>query len=118
MLFVTSTTLAVVLILQPTTRKGSSTPTWETLPVEQPLPPLAKEGYVHHEGARIWYGTAGTGEPVVLLHGGMESSLSWGNQVPALSKNRHGVILIESHGHGRRTLFPSPLSSVEMQIED
>lgn len=64
MLFVTSATLAVALILQPTTSNVSSTPTWETLPVEQPLPPLAKEGYVDHEGARIWYGTAGTGEPV------------------------------------------------------
>jgi hypothetical protein len=57
MLFVTSATLAVALILQPTMSNVSSTPTWETLPVEQPLPQLAKEGYVDHEGARIWYGT-------------------------------------------------------------
>jgi hypothetical protein len=87
MLFVTSATLAVALILQPTRSDVSSTPTWETPPVEQRLPPLAKEGYVDHEGARIWYGTAGKGEPVILLHGGMESSLSWGNQVPAFGAN-------------------------------
>jgi hypothetical protein len=99
MLFVTSATLAVSLILQPTTSNFSSTPTW-TLPVEQPLPPLAKEGYVDHEGARIWYGTAGKGEPVILLHGGMESSLSWGNQVLALVKTHHEVILIDSRDTG------------------
>jgi pimeloyl-ACP methyl ester carboxylesterase len=115
MLFVTSATLAVALILQPTMSNVSSTPTWETLPMEQPLPPLAKEGYVDHEGARIWYGTAGTGEPVILLHGGMESSLSWGNQVPALIKTHHEVILIDSRGHGRSTLGPYPLSFERMQ---
>src|SRR6267378_3431563 len=117
MLFVTSATLAVALILQPTMSNVSSTPTWETLPVEQPLPPLAKEDYVDHEGARIWYGTAGKGEPVVLLHGGMESSLSWGNQVPALIKTHHEVILIDSRGHGRSTLGPYPLSYERMQSD-
>ena len=39
MLFVTSATLAVALILQPTMSNVSSTPTWKTLPVEQRLPP-------------------------------------------------------------------------------
>jgi hypothetical protein len=49
MLFVSSATLAVALLLQPTMSNVSSTPTWKTLPVEQRLPPLAKEGYVDHE---------------------------------------------------------------------
>jgi hypothetical protein len=53
MLFVTSATLAVALTLQPTASNVSSTPTWQTLPLEQLLPPLAKEGYVDNEGARI-----------------------------------------------------------------
>jgi pimeloyl-ACP methyl ester carboxylesterase len=114
---ITSATLAVALTLQPTTSNVSSTPTWETLPVEQPLPPLAKEGYVNHDGARIWYGTAGEGEPVILLHGGMESSLSWGNQVPALIKTNHEVILIDSRGHERSTLGPYPLSYESMQSD-
>src|SRR5258708_20705310 len=117
MLFVTSATLAVALIVQHTTSNSCSTPTWETLPVERPLPPLAKEGYVDHEGARIWYGTGGKGEPVILLHGGMESSLSWGNQVPALIKTHHEVILIDSRGHGRSTLGPYPLSFERMQSD-
>src|ERR1700756_1607462 len=93
MLFVTSAMLAVTLILQPTMSNVSSIPTWKTLPVEQRLLSLAKEGYVDHEGARIWYGMAGKGAPVILLHGGMESSLSWGNQVPDLIETHHKVIL-------------------------
>ena len=117
MLLVTLASLTVALLLQPAMSNGSSTPTWETLPVEERLPPLAKEGYVDHEGARIWYGTAGTGEPVILLHGGMQSSLSWGNQVPALIKAHHEVILIDSRGHGRSTLGPYPLSYERMQSD-
>jgi pimeloyl-ACP methyl ester carboxylesterase len=51
------------------------------------------------------------------LHGGMESSLSWGNQVPALVKTHHKVILIDSRGHGRSTLGPYPLSYEKMQSD-
>jgi hypothetical protein len=42
MLFVTSATLAVALILQPTASNVSSIPSWKTPPLEQPLPQLAK----------------------------------------------------------------------------
>jgi pimeloyl-ACP methyl ester carboxylesterase len=47
----------------------------------------------------------------------MESSLSWGNQVPALIKTHHEVILIDSRGHGRSTLGPYPLSYERMQSD-
>ena len=110
MLSTTSALLAIALIWSPIASNVSSVPRWETLPAEQPSSAVAMEGYVDHDGARIWYGTAGRGEPVVLLHGGMESSLSWGNQVPALVKTHHKVILIDSRGHGRSTLGPYPLS--------
>jgi pimeloyl-ACP methyl ester carboxylesterase len=113
----TSVLLAIALIWPPIASNVPSAPAWETLPAEQPLSALAMEGYVDHDGARIWYGTAGKGEPVVLLHGGMESSLSWGNQVPALIKTHHKVILIDSRGHGRSTLGPYPLSYEKMQSD-
>ncbi len=117
MLSTTSALLAVALIWPPVASNVSSTPAWATLPAEQTLSAVATEGYVDHDGARIWYGTAGKGEPVVLLHGGMESSLSWGNQVPALIKTHHKVILIDSRGHGRSTLGPYPLSYEKMQSD-
>jgi pimeloyl-ACP methyl ester carboxylesterase len=117
MLSTTSALLAIALICPPIASNVSSAPVWETLPAEQPLSAVAMEGYVDHDGARIWYGAAGEGEPVVLLHGGMESSLSWGNQVPALIKSHHKVILIDSRGHGRSTLGPYPLSYEKMQSD-
>ena len=79
MLSTTSALLAIALIWPPIASNVPSAPAWETLPAEQPLSALAMEGYVDQNGARIWYGTTGKGDPVVLLHGGMESSLSWGN---------------------------------------
>jgi pimeloyl-ACP methyl ester carboxylesterase len=113
----TSVLLAIAFILPPTVSNVPSAPTWETLPSEQPLSAMAVEGYVDHDGARIWYGAAGRGEPVVLLHGGMESSLSWGNQVPLLIKTHHKVILIDSRGHGRSTLGSYPLSYEKMRSD-
>jgi pimeloyl-ACP methyl ester carboxylesterase len=113
----TSVLLAIAFILPPTVSNVPSAPTWETLPSEQPLSAMAVEGYVDRDGARIWYGAAGKGEPVVLLHGGMESSLSWGNQVPLLIKTHHKVILIDSRGHGRSTLGPYPLSYEKMRSD-
>lgn len=83
---------------------------WETVPAERPLPPLALQDSVEREGARIWYGSLGKGAPVILLHGGMASSRSWGTQVPALVAAGYRVILIDSRGHGRSTLGGRPLS--------
>jgi len=64
----TSALLAIALIWPPTASNVSSAPPWETLPAEQPLSAVAMEGYVDHDGARIWYGMAGKGEPVVHRH--------------------------------------------------
>lgn len=36
-----------------------------------PLPVTNDQGYVEHDGARIWYATYGSGSPVILLHGGL-----------------------------------------------
>jgi pimeloyl-ACP methyl ester carboxylesterase len=47
----------------------------------------------------------------------MASSLSWGNQVPALVKSWHRVILIDSRGHGRSTFGPYELSYELMQSD-
>ena len=59
-------------------------PRHETLPEVPALPALARQGHVEHAGARIWYGIVGEGEPVILLHGGRASSLTWAHQVEAL----------------------------------
>ncbi|TFW30346.1 alpha/beta fold hydrolase [Duganella callida] len=95
----------------------AATPVWETLPAEQPLPAQLREGRVDHDGASIWYAVAGEGQPVILLHGGRASALTWGNQVPALLASHHQVILIDSRGHGRSTLGERPLSYELMETD-
>jgi len=72
------------------------------------LPIATAEGYVEHDGARIWYATYGYGAPVILLHGGLGHSGNWGNQVPALIASGYRAILIDSRGHGRSTRDARP----------
>jgi len=90
---------------------------WNTLPTERRLPEIQSQGYVEREGARIWYGSVGSGTPVILLHGGMSSSRNWGNQVPELIRTNHQVILVDSRGHGRSTLGSTALS-YELMADD
>lgn len=73
-----------------------------------PLPAATGEGYVEHDGARIWYASYGTGHPVILLHGGLGHSGNWGYQLPALVNSGRRVILIDSRGHGRSTRDERP----------
>ena len=68
-----------------------------------PLPVTSDQGYVDHDGARIWYATYGSGFPVILLHGGLGHSGNWGYQVPMLVSSGHRAVLIDSRGHGRST---------------
>jgi pimeloyl-ACP methyl ester carboxylesterase len=68
-----------------------------------PLPAASDQGYLDHDGARIWYATYGSGSPVILLHGGLGHSGNWGYQVPALVGSGHRAVLIDSRGHGRST---------------
>jgi pimeloyl-ACP methyl ester carboxylesterase len=67
------------------------------------LPIATNEGYVDHNGARIWHAKFGVGSPVVLLHGGLGHSGNWGYQVPMLLSAGYQVVLIDSRGHGRST---------------
>jgi pimeloyl-ACP methyl ester carboxylesterase len=75
-----------------------------------PLPAQSDQGYVDHDGARIWYATYGSGSPVVMLHGGLGHSGNWGYQVPALISSGHRVVLIDSRGHGRSTRDSRPFT--------
>ncbi len=75
-----------------------------------PLPAANDQGYVAHDGARIWYALYGTGAPVILLHGGLGHSGNWGYQVPALLEHGYQTIVIDSRGHGRSTRDERPFS--------
>ncbi len=74
----------------------------------QPLPSTPDQGYVDHDGARVWYAAFGAGAPVILLHGGLGNSGNWGYQVPALTAQGYRAIVIDSRGHGRSTTDGRP----------
>jgi pimeloyl-ACP methyl ester carboxylesterase len=73
-----------------------------------PLPDNGTVGSVENDGARIWYASYGTGQPVILLHGGLGHSGNWGYQVPALTAAGRTVVLIDSRGHGHSTRDSRP----------
>ena len=75
-----------------------------------PLPETAKQDFVEHDGARIWYAAFGSGKPVLLLHGGLGHSGNWGYQVPALVENGYQMVVIDSRGHGRSTRDDRPFA--------
>jgi len=74
------------------------------------LPPPNEQGYVGHDGARIWYTSHGSGPPVIMLHGGLGHSGNWGYQVPALLDSGYRAVLIDSRGHGRSTRDARPFT--------
>jgi pimeloyl-ACP methyl ester carboxylesterase len=82
-----------------------------------PLPAASDNGYVEHDGARIWYATFGSGSPVILLHGGNGHSGNWGYQVPALTDNEYRTIVIDSRGHGRSTRDELPFTYQRMAAD-
>src|ERR1700736_6985948 len=83
-----------------------------------PLAVTSNQGYVDHDGARIWYATYGSGSPVILLHGGLGHSGNWSYQVPMLVGAGHRAVLIDSRGHGRSTrdLRPNILELMQARL--
>jgi pimeloyl-ACP methyl ester carboxylesterase len=68
-------------------------------------------GYAPVNGLEMYYEIHGSGEPVVLLHGGfMNITSNWEGWIGELSKSRK-VIAVEMQGHGRTADVPRELSN-------
>ncbi|MFN2484430.1 MAG: alpha/beta fold hydrolase [Candidatus Limnocylindria bacterium] len=65
--------------------------------------------YVEIDGVRTYYEVRGSGDPVLLLHGGFATIETWEAQAAALA-DRYTVYLPERHGHGRTPDVPGPMS--------
>jgi len=65
--------------------------------------------YITVDGVRTYYESTGTGEPLLLLHGGLMTAESWDPQVPALAQ-RYRVYVLEQFGHGRTPDIDGPLT--------
>ena len=66
-------------------------------------------GYITVPGGRIFYETAGSGDPVVLIHGGFGDRRMWDPQVAALART-HRVIRYDHRGFGRSSRPAGPYS--------
>ena len=72
-----------------------------------------KVGHLSINGLRYYFEIHGSGEPLLLLHGGLGSIDMFRPVLPELAKNRK-VIAVDLQGHGRTALGERPLSLVAM----
>jgi pimeloyl-ACP methyl ester carboxylesterase len=80
---------------------------WETLAQPPAMPEAAESGKAPVNNIAMYYAVYGTGDPVLLIHGGLGHADVWGFQVPELAKT-HKVIVADSRGHGRSTRSDQP----------
>jgi len=73
-------------------------------------------GLVPSKGVSVYYEVHGTGDPLVLLHGGLTSLEVFGDNLTALAKH-HQVIAIDLQGHGRTALGTRAMS-LEAMADD
>ena len=77
----------------------------------------AKGQYAEVNGIKMYYEVTGSGEPLILLHGGFYNMDYWAAyQVPEFSK-KYKVITVDSRGHGRTTDGPGPIT-YDVMTED
>src|ERR1700722_13811427 len=67
-------------------------------------------------GPALWWAEQGTGEPLVLLHGGLSDSRFFSGNVPALAERFH-VYTPDARGHGHTRDVPGPITP-ELLLQD
>jgi pimeloyl-ACP methyl ester carboxylesterase len=69
--------------------------------------------YANVNGLSLYYEEHGSGEPLVLLHGGLGATELWAPVLPALSAGRR-VIAVDLQGHGRTADVDRPFRAETM----
>src|SRR4051794_38496220 len=87
-------------------------------PQEKPIvqtatPKPTKSGHAAVNGVDYFYAVYGTGEPLLLLHGGMFSIEMFGPNLTRLAESRQ-VIGVDLQGHGRTPLGDREISLVDI----
>lgn len=92
---------------QPTERTGEGA---ESAATSTPQ----RTGHIEANGVNYYYEIHGSGEPLLLLHGGLGSiDMFRPLLLPALAADRQ-VIAVDLHGHGRTTLGDRPINYSDM----
>ena len=103
--------ISATLVLATTLTAAAATDTIDAQGTTMTKP--AKSGRVQANGIDYYYEIHGSGEPLLLLHGGLGSIDMFGPVLPALAKTRQ-VIAVDLHGHGRTTLGTRPIDLVDI----
>lgn len=82
---------------------------WTLALVQTKSTEAVKTGYAPVSGLKLYYEIHGSGEPLVLLHGGLGSIEMMGNLLPPLAQ-KHEVIAVDLQGHGRTADIDRPIS--------
>lgn len=72
------------------------------------MTPAVKTGYAPVNGLSLYYEIHGTGERLILSHGGVVGIAMFGPNLAALSEKRQ-VIAVELQGHGSTADIDQPL---------
>ena len=72
--------------------------------------------YADIAGIKTWYDTAGEGDPLVLLHGGICTNDTWAAQMPAFAERFH-VLAPERRGHGHTPDVDGPMNYSDMAAD-
>ena len=77
------------------------------------LPKPSKSGYAPVNGVNYYYAIYGTGAPLLLLHGGLYQTESFGPNLTKLAQSRQ-VIGVDLQGHGRTALGDREINPVDI----
>jgi pimeloyl-ACP methyl ester carboxylesterase len=106
---IVSMSLAAAVVTAVTFSTAFAADRWAELPAPAPMPVSVVAGYAPVNGIHMYYAVYGTGDPVLLIHGGLGHANIWADQVKDLSSD-HMVIVGDSRGHGRSTRNADPYS--------
>ena len=81
--------------------------------MENAIPKPTKSGHAAVNGVNYYYAVYGTGEPLLLLHGGMFHTEMFGPNLTKLAQSRQ-VIGVDLQGHGRTSLGDREISLVDI----
>jgi pimeloyl-ACP methyl ester carboxylesterase len=73
-------------------------------------------GHCGRPGGGLWWAEQGSGEPLVLLHGGLADARFFSRTVPALAERFH-VYTPDARGHGHTPDRPGPITP-ELLVQD
>lgn len=91
--------------------QSDATPASPTSEVTTMTP--TKTGYAPVNGIDLYYEVYGSGEPLILLHGGVGAIEMFGPVLPMLAQGRQ-VIGVDLQGHGRTALGDRPMTFTAM----